>query len=360
MLLLSITQHKAPKLICRLCLLQVTVGGQPCHLISSNQTDIECRLGADSGLAVGVSHLVVVRVNNLGEAVVAVQVELARRFALLPAVDSVFPDMGSPTGHTRVRVSGSGFFPESVLRVAGELCTPVSLNYTSIVCDTSPSQPHSGDVTFMVGSFPSTCLANCSFTYSSSVTPTLTGVSIGSISGPTSVVLSGSGFGSDADDVVVLAGTIPLEVTGVTHSNISVDVDALPAGQHPLSVIVRSKGLASGSVLLTSVGQAALSPGAGSVEGGTPLVITGNGFAPGNTSVTVDGRPCHIQEATPGSLRCLTPPGGAGQVNVNIQVFSVQYEPLSFNYSEALTPTVTSISPATGKRIKKKNRRFFY
>lgn len=333
--------------------MQVTVGGQPCHLISSNQTDIECRLGADSGLPVGVRHLVAVRVNNFGEALVAVQGELARRFALLPAVDSVWPALGSPTGHTRVWISGSGFSPQGVVSVAGEPCTPVSLNYTTIACDTSPSQPHSGDVTFLVGSLSSTCVANCSFTYSSSVTPTLTGVSNGSISGPTSIIISGSGFGARAEDVVVFAVTIPLEVTAVTNSTISVNVGALPAGEHPLTVIVRSKGLATGVVSLSSEARATLSPRSGSVEGGTPLVITGNGFALGNTSVTVDGRHCDIQAVTPGELRFLTPPGGAGQVEVIIEVFSVRYAPLSFNYSEALTPAVTSISPATG-RCKKK------
>lgn len=329
------------------------VGGQPCHLISSNQTDIQCRLGADSGLPVGVSHLVVVRVNNLGEAVVAVQGEMARRFALLPAVDSVWPAVGSPTGHTRVWISGSGFSPEGVVSTAGVPCTPVSLNYTSIACDTSPSQPNSGDVTFQAGSLSTVCEGNCSFMYSSAVTPALTGVSNGSVSGPTSVIISGSGFGSRADDVVAFAATIPLEVTAVTDGNVSVSVGALPAGEHPVAVIVRSKGLATGAVSLTSVSRAALSPSAGSVEGGTPLVLTGNGFAPGNTSVTVDGRPCDIQAVTPGELRCHTPPGSAGQVDVEVQVFSVRYAPLSFNYSEALTPAVASISPATGRCEKK-------
>ncbi|CAM4636768.1 unnamed protein product [Leuciscus chuanchicus] len=330
------------------CANEVKVGDRPCSVINSTSTEINCQLSPDSGAPVGIPLPVSVRINNLGTAILYMPKEYDRRFVVLPVVDSVFPLVGSTTGYTRLFISGSGF-SNGPVTVANIPCNVVFMNYSQVVCDTSPSAARRGNVAVFVNSISSSCSFDCMFEYSDSITPYVSTVFPNSVSGnATTVEVTGSGFGNNSADLIVSAANILLEVTEVTDNNITVLVGALPAGTHVLQVVVMRKGLATGEATLTSIAQASVNPTSGSIAGGTPLLITGNGFVAGNTTVKLANSPCRILDVTPDTVRCMTPPHAEGQVQVNIKVFDVVYPPQRFNYSRGQTPNITSISPITG------------
>ncbi|NP_001305057.1 PKHD1 like 1, tandem duplicate 1 isoform X1 [Danio rerio] len=330
------------------CANEVKVGDLPCSVINSSSTEINCQLSPDSRAPVGVPLPLTVQVNNLGNALLTMPKEIDRRFVVLPVVDSIFPVVGSTTGSTRLLISGSGFFSGSVM-VANVPCKVVSFDYSQMVCDTSPSIARSGDVTVYINSISSSCSSDCKFEYSDSITPQVSTVSPSSVSGnSTTVTVTGSGFGNNPADLMIFADNILLKGTQVNDSSIEVLAGALPAGTHTLKVVVMSKGLATGSATLTSIAQASINPTSGSIAGGTPLLITGNGFVAGNTTVKLGNSLCKILDVTADTVRCLTPPRAEGQVQVNIKVFDVVYPPQNFNYSKQQTPNITSVTPKTG------------
>ena len=60
------------------------------------------------------------------------------------------------------------------------------------------------------------------------------------------------------------------------------------------------------------------------------------------------GAECEIESVTPTSLTCFTPPHAEGDADVTVTSNSVAYDPETFSYSAAATPSMGSISPGAG------------
>ncbi|XP_070248855.1 fibrocystin-L [Myotis yumanensis] len=346
--LITITGHGFSNLTCAN---KVTIGSYPCVVEESTANSIVCHIDPQNSMDVGIREIVTLTVYNLGIAINTLPNEFDRRFVLLPNIDMVLPNAGSTTGMTKVTIKGSGFSVSSAaveVRMGRFPCEVLSVNYTTIECETSPAPHQLVTVQLLIHGVPAQCQGNCSFSYSESIAAFITSISPNSITGSVKALIEGEGFGTILEDVAVFIGNQQFGAVDVTENNITVLVTPLPAGLHPVSVVVGSKGLALGNLSVSSPAVASVSPASGSIGGGTTLVITGNGFYPGNTTVTVGDESCQIISVNASEVYCRTPAGAAGRVNVKIFVNAVAYPPLSFTYTWEDTPLLREIVPSTG------------
>ncbi|XP_019323389.2 fibrocystin-L isoform X1 [Panthera pardus] len=333
------------------CANKVTIGSYPCIVEESSDNSIICHIDPQNSMDVGIREIVTLTVYNLGTALNTLSSESDGRFVLLPNIDMVLPNAGSTSGMTRVTIKGSGFAVSSAGAEVfmGHLpCRVLSVNYTAIECETSPAPQQLVKVDLLIHGVPAQCQGNCSFSYSESITAFITRILPNSIKGPGEVLIEGDGFGTALEDIAVFIGNQQVRAIDVNDNNITVLVSPLPAGLHPLSVVVGSKGVALGNLTVSSPAVASVTPISGSIAGGTPLVITGNGFYPGNTTVTVGDEPCEIISVNSSEVSCSSPAGMVGRVDVKISVNTVAYPPLSFTYTLEDTPLLREIDPRTG------------
>lgn len=333
---------------------QVTIGSYPCLVEESSINSIVCHIDPQNSMDVGIWEIVTLTVYNLGTAINTLSNESDRLFVLLPNIDMVLPNAGSTTGMTKVTIQGSGFSVSSagVEVLMGHFpCKTLSMNYTTIECETSPAPQQLVKVNLRIHGVPAQCQGNCSFSYLENITAAVTKIFPNSFSGSGKILVEGEGFGTVLEDITVFIGSHQFRAIDVNENNITVLVTPLPAGLHPLSVVVGTKGLALGNFTVSSPAVASVTPTSGSVGGGTTLAITGNGFYPGNTTVTIGDEPCQIISVNFSEVYCHTPAKTAGRVSVKIFVNAVAYPPLSFTYAWEDTPLLKGIVPNTGTPI---------
>uniref|UniRef100_A0A8D0SJH6 Fibrocystin-L n=1 Tax=Sus scrofa TaxID=9823 RepID=A0A8D0SJH6_PIG len=333
------------------CANKVTIGSYPCVVEESSSHSIVCHIDPQNSMDVGIRELVTVTVYNLGTAINTLSSEFDRRFVLLPSIDLVLPNAGSTTGMTKVTIKGSGFAVSSAgaqVFMGHFPCKVLSVNYTAIECETSPAPQQLVEIELLIHGVPARCQGNCSFSYLESITAFITRITPNSIKESVKVLIEGEGFGTVLEDIAIFIGNQQFRAIDVHENNITVLVTSLPAGPHSLRVVVGTKGLALGNLTVSSPAVASVTPTSGSIGGGTTLMITGNGFYPGNTTVTVGDKPCQIISVSSSEVYCLTPAGTAGKVSVKISVNTVAYPPLSFTYALEDTPLLRGIVPSTG------------
>ena len=265
-------------------------------------------------------------------------------------VTTVSPSTGSIYGDQPIEVSGSGFCPEGVTTVSlgGSVCAVTDVAADAVDCVTS-AHPD-GTVDVEVTSCGQTVTLPAGFNYSNAFTPDISNLSPSSDSGPTTLTLTGSGFGTDPS---VKVGEYECIISASSLTSVTCDIPGLPGGQYEVTLNNPLLGNSNSEVFFSILEISSVTPSSGSFGGGTPLNITGTGFDSDNAEVTMCSKVCEIQSITTSEIYCLTPANNATEATLVCDVTVTQpsgnfTKDAAFTYDRALTPTVASVSPVRG------------
>lgn len=343
------------------CEVEVLVGTQSCSVDSASSTFVQCNVEAGDVLETGVLQGVSVNIKNLGFAQILPKVPVQRSFVLFSQVDTVSVQQGSIAGGTEILFSGSGFSSEPVVTMGGlggAPCTIQESSYTSFSCITSPNQKGEYPIEVLVGQFESEWNTPdlMTFNYSDESTPLVTSFTSTNtvVYGASTVInFNGSFLNIDDTDLITIdIGGTDCLVTQASDASVECDVSYVPVGTQTISFHITGFGNAqfeSGHTVWSSKTLDSIDPSSGSLEGGQTVTIAGNGFIANQTLVSIDDSPCEIQSLTLSQIICITPPHAEGSETVTVTSAGHTYTTLTYKYTTAMTPVVSSLTPSTGK-----------
>lgn len=298
-------------------------------------------------------------------------------------IDSVSPGGGSVLGGTELTIDGSGFSTSASrlsVRIGDVPCAVTSLSHSEITCITGQSPAPSGDVTLdlsvTVNEYPIVGLFTFTYTYSSTLTPVISGLSVQYTVGGEDITISGSGFGLDELQVQIVpsldsfAGVQSADACAVVASSdteVTCTLPVKPAGRYLVLVIVPRSGYAKPDTEDAASIQYALSmydfsPTSAGYGGGMVLTVNGHGFPTlpvdqdAEVSITLCDNACSVLTSNLSTLTCVLSPSTAPHSQNSTQAcnLTVDYNSISassnqsFVFSDALTPRLASVTPSIG------------
>ncbi|XP_061164553.1 fibrocystin-L-like [Saccostrea echinata] len=217
---------------------RVTIGEAECTVVSSTATEITC---TTTPHAVGPQSVVVHTNHGISNGDIQYEYTLG--------LSAVNPSSGSIYGGQTLTVSGSGFDENAELKICDEIC-PIessSLTPTEFSCLSPPSPDESVKTCDVVlTSSGEVRTLSSGYSYQQAKTATLTGLSPlrGGTGGGTPLTITGSGFGSNEEQVVINGSSC--SVTSWTDTQIVCNTDQhTETGKYKVSVTVPGNGLAN-------------------------------------------------------------------------------------------------------------------
>ena len=299
-------------------------------------------------------------------------------FFLSPVVTGITPDTGSIHGGTIVTITGSGFSlvaERMNVSLGNRDCVIISSTYAEIVCVTSESGDGVEAVRVTVSDFVAD--TDTTYNYTSLATPTVYSVTPATGIGGSEIVITGTNFGTDASSVsiFILNGMGEWKydsmessciVSMATDTSLTCSLPIKPAGSYVIIVYVSGKGLAMTTATLEySLTISSISPTICGNGGGVDVTIDGGGFPDimslietedgiSSLSVWVCSTECRVSNSSLTQITCVLDTPSNSDVSSVCNDIRVSYNGMlstateSFEFSDDITPRVTSISPLIG------------
>ena len=344
---------------------EVKFGGYPCTVTYSNQSHIHCRLDMLKEPPIFQLLEISVVVYNLGNAMVDILDFNDKSIVVRPVYSSIEPKSGSHAGGTNVAVQGYGLNSQSMtIKIDNKNCEIILQNYSNIIC-ISPS--HGKNRNAIVQAYiqeetqPSFSRHDFGFTYDTMLTPVVNDIQQNEIQTHTHmVIVIGKHFGNDSEKLKLKIGNSMIcHIHNITIEGVEeiiyCIVSQVEAGSYSLILEHRDNGLAdldTEKQIISLAVTTNVSPSTGSVFGGNTAEITGHGFCTSSVEVMFDSVAARVLSITHSTIKVIVPPSGGDSdkdVPVTVQCKQIFFQPqLNFKYSVALTPMISSISPANG------------
>jgi hypothetical protein len=270
-------------------------------------------------------------------------------FVAAPTVSAVSPSGGALAGGTTVTISGTGFVSGVTVSIGGTPASGVVFGSATSLTATTPA--HAAGVVNVVVTNSDTQSGTGSGLYTYTDGPTVSAISPsgGSLTGGTTVTITGAGFVSGA--TVTIGGSAATSVVFGSATSLTATTPAHGAG--PADVTVTNPDTQSGTGMspftyAPAPTVSAISPTSGPTPGGTALTITGTDFISGAT-VTIGGTSAagvSVVNAT--TITATSPAHTAGVISVVVTNPDTQSGSCSGCFSFVAPPTVNAVSPTTG------------
>ncbi len=269
-----------------------------------------------------------------------------------PVVTKVSPTGGAAAGGTSVTVTGKHFEGVKYVKFGGNKAAHLLIVSSTKLTMTAPAGTGTVNVRVTAHAGTSATRSAAKYTYGSPLAPTVTGLSpaSGPAVGGTAVTITGTNF---TGATAVHFGKHPAAfiVTDDTHIAVT-----SPAGAGLVDVTVTTphgtsvKSAADWFTYIPAPTVTVMGPNAGSVLGGTVVVIRGSGFT-GATAVTFGPTDATIFNVDSDTQITATAPPGSGTVDVTVTAPNGTSAPTAadlFTYRPAVTAINPSHGPATG------------